>query len=538
MTLRLRLVAAIVLLATAGLVLFAVVTYSLYSNSEYQGLDRQLLSSVGVIGNALAPAGPGVLPGGGARPGVGAGGGASGTGQPPPIVVPYGALYTSSGKLVAALPVESKTAGSPRLPKGALSGANVNRLLTTGSVSGGTTWRVLITTFRGTGDYLVLASPTTSVTTALHDLVLIETSAAAGLLVLLSLGAAVILGRGLRPLEQIAATARLISGGDLSQRVRVASDQGEIGQLGNAFNAMLEDIAAAFATRDMTEERLRQFLADASHELRTPLTSIKGYAELARLGQGTTSPEATTGGSSPEKGSLDAASSAAAGHGLAAPNASLPDPQPGEAAGHGRTDAVAVDPLTALDRIEDQAGRMSLLVEDLLLLARLDERRHARRAPVDLTVVTADACSEAVAVAPGRHVTFQGPQPVVVLGDESHLRQAISNIVSNAVRHTEASVAIEVRCVEDEGRALVSVRDHGRGLTDEELGHLFDRFWRGDKARTAKGSGLGLSIVQAIAAEHGGRAEATNCDDGGALVTLVLPVGQDPAKSAGVPSDL
>jgi two-component system OmpR family sensor kinase len=158
-----------------------------------------------------------------------------------------------------------------------------------------------------------------------------------------------------------------------------------------------------------------------------------------------------------------------------------------------------------------------------LLLARLDERRPIERKPVDLTVLAADACSEAVAVAPERKITFSGPEPALVLGDESHLRQAVSNLLSNAVHHTEAGSAIEVSVAVTDGQAVVVVRDHGPGLDDEALGHVFDRFWRADRSRSTEGSGLGLSIVQAIAAEHDGRAEAANAEDGGARFALRLP---------------
>ncbi|HEV8064639.1 MAG TPA: HAMP domain-containing protein, partial [Acidimicrobiales bacterium] len=285
MSLRLRLVAAIVLLATAGLVLFGVVTYSLYSDSEYQSLDNQLKASVDTLGRILSLGGgqPGGGQPGGGQPGGGGpgspGGGhfPGGQGGPPPILVPYGAVYDAAGKVLAALPLDSKAAATPRLATSSLRAADAGRILTVGSVTGSTTWRILVTPDSG-GDYLVVATPTTAVTSALHDLVLIETSAALGLLIVLSLGAGLVLRRGLRPLEQMAVTARRISGGDLTQRVGIKADQSEVGQLGTAFNAMVENIAAAFLARDLTEERLRQFLADASHELRTPLTSIKGFA--------------------------------------------------------------------------------------------------------------------------------------------------------------------------------------------------------------------------------------------------------------------
>jgi two-component system OmpR family sensor kinase len=329
----------------------------------------------------------------------------------------------------------------------------------------------------------------------------------------------------------MATTARLISGGDLTHRVKETRDQSEVGQLGSAFNTMLEDIGAAFAERDATEERLRQFLADASHELRTPLTSIQGFAELARLGQ-------------PEQ--ADATSAAS----QAAPSAIGSASPPTGSTSNG-AQPVGVNPETALERIEEQAGRMRLLVEDLLLLARLDETREAERKPVDLTVLAADACTDAVSVAPERAVTFAGPEPVLVLGDASHLRQAISNLVSNAIRHTVAGTPIEVSSLRRDGRAVVSVRDHGAGLDEDALEHVFDRFWRADKSRSSAGLGLGLSIVEAIASEHGGRATASNADGGGAVFSIELPsadasdsgVGHSSASepgemSAGVPPRL
>ena len=183
---------------------------------------------------------------------------------------------------------------------------------------------------------------------------------------MLAVGSWLILRRGLRPLEHMATSARSITAGDLSQRVAPADGRSEVGQLGLALNTMLGEIEAAFAERDATEQRLRQFLADASHELRTPLTSIQGFAELFRLGG----------------------------------------------------DKDHVDLAIILRRIEEESARMKVLVEDLLLLARLDETRPVERAPVDLAVLAADACSDAVAADPGRPVTLDASGPVIVLGDE------------------------------------------------------------------------------------------------------------------------
>ena len=167
---------------------------------------------------------------------------------------------------------------------------------------------------------------------------------------------------------------------------------------------------------------------------------------------------------------------------------------------------------------------MKILVDDLLLLARLDQTRPIEREPVDLAVLAADACSDAVAAAPGRPVTLDAPEPVVVLGDQAHLRQAIANLVTNAVRHTPAGTPVEVSAQLGDGAARVTVRDHGAGLDADALGHAFDRFWQADRARAGTGAGLGLSIVAGIAAEHGGTASAANAEGGGALFEIHLPV--------------
>ena len=250
---------------------------------------------------------------------------------------------------------------------------------------------------------------------------------------------------------------------------------------------MLGEIESAFAERDRTEHRLRQFLADASHELRTPLTSIQGFAELFRLG-------------------------------APAPAA------PGDRAFERADGAPGVDLPVIMRRIEEESARMKTLVEDLLLLARLDQTRPIERAPVDLAVLAADACSDAVAASPDRPVALDAPEPVVILGDRDHLRQAIANLVTNALRHTPDGAPIEVSARVVGDAATVAVRDHGAGLDEEALAHVFDRFWQADQARVGTGAGLGLAIVAGIAAEHAGAATAANAPGGGAVFTLRLPL--------------
>jgi two-component system OmpR family sensor kinase len=464
-TLRLRLVLALVALVTLGLGVFGVATYELYARSQYDRLDDQLRSSVTLIAGELHRSAG--LDTGDDGPDGGRGGG-------PDIVVPpgtYAELRDASGAVLARIQLSSST-DQPALPAD-LPAEIGSRVFTVSSTSGSGEWRVLAQADddRRSANTIVVAVPTTEVTNALHRLVLIELSTAAALLVILACGSWLILRRSLRPLEQMATTARSISAGALDQRVSPDDGRSEIGQLGLALNTMLSELEEAFKERDATEQRLRQFLADASHELRTPLTSIQGFAELFRLG----------------------------------------------------ADQDHVDLEVIMRRIEEESMRMKTLVDDLLLLARLDQTRPAERVPVDVAVLAADACSDAVAAAPDRKVTLDAPEPLEVLGDEDHLRQAIANLVGNALRHTPDGSPIEVGAREVDGRAVITVRDHGDGLDDEAVAHVFDRFWQADHARVGHGAGLGLAIVAGIADEHDGVATAANAEGGGALFTLSLP---------------
>lgn len=467
MTLRLRLVLGLALLTTIGLAVFGVVTFSLYSSSQYARLDDRLRSSVPLLSFLLrdeAGLGPGAPP----APGPSPGGNQT-------AVVPlatYAQLRDSSGTLLSTVQL-SRTQQRPKLPRNLSAEARKGRVFTVASDAGSGSWRVLVDDAGfPLGGKIVVAVPTSEVEASLDRLVVIEVGAGAGLLALLGAGSWLILRRGLRPLEQMATAARAITAGDLSERVTTDDARTEVGQLGVALNTMLDEIEAAFRVRDATEQRLRQFLSDASHELRTPITSIKGFAELFRLGL---------------------------------------DRDPEEL---GRV----------LRRIEDETERMNVLVDDLLLLARLDETRPTVRAPVDLAVLAAEVCSDAAAQSPGRPITLDAASPVVVLGDADHLRQAIANLVGNALKHTPPEVAVEVGARINGRSAAVTVRDHGPGLGDEALRRAFDRFWQADEARAGPGAGLGLAIVAGIADEHGGSASVTNEKSGGARFTLQVPV--------------
>jgi two-component system OmpR family sensor kinase len=479
MTLRIRLVAALVVLLTVGLGVFGAVTYALYARSQYDRLDDQLRASVSFVSEQLRddaglsqyPSGP-FGPGGGG--GTGDDGRDHGYGGDPPKMVPPGTYAELLG--VDGVPVRDSQFGEdgedlPDLPDDLVDRSD-GHVWTTGSADGDTQWRVLIDESSGPGGYrIVLAFPTSEVQSSLSRLVTVEAIAAAGLLAAVALGSWLILRRGLRPLERMALTAGNISAGHLDARVEPADGRSEVGQLGLALNTMLGKLEVSFAEQEATEQRLRQFLADASHELRTPLTSIQGFAELFRLG-----------------------------------------------AGHDQ-----VDLALTMRRIEEESARMKVLVDDLLTLARLDRTRPIERTDVDLAVLAADACSDAAAADPHRPITLDAPAPVVVHGDRDLLRQAIANLVTNALRHTPAGSPIEVAARGDRREARVEVRDHGPGVAPDALAHAFDRFWQADPSRSDAGAGLGLSIVASIAGEHGGRTAVANASDGGALFTLTLP---------------
>jgi two-component system, OmpR family, sensor kinase len=287
------------------------------------------------------------------------------------------------------------------------------------------------------------------------------------LLTLLLAVAAVVaaLRSGLRPLDDVIATANAVADGEREQRIPTDQGPTEIRQLSSALDTMLQRQRASDA-------HLRRFIADASHELQTPITSVIGWTELLR------------------KGALD-----------------------------------PVGQTTATTRIDSEARRMSVLVEDLALLARLDERRSAERCQVDLSAFARDAITDARAVDADRTVTLDAAEPTMVTGDPNQLRQVIDNLLRNVRVHTPAGTAAHVSIRSEPGHVVVVVEDEGPGIDPEHLAHVFDRFWRQDISRTRStgGSGLGLAIVSAIVEAHHGFITATNRPEGGACFTIELP---------------
>jgi two-component system, OmpR family, sensor kinase len=355
-----------------------------------------------------------------------------------------------------------------------LEAAKPGHPFTVGSQPSGSRYRVLTTRDDRSGRTLVVGLPLSDVDASVDRLVTVEAIGTLGVIGILGLVTFWVLRLGVRPIKQMTATATAIAAGDLSHRVPVAPAGTEAGELGTALNTMLGDIERAFAQQATTEDRLRRFVADASHELRTPVTTIRGYAELYRSG--------------------------------------------------GLTDEA--DLAQAMRRTEQESIRMGSLIEDLLLLARLDEGRPLERAPVDLATLALDAVADAGAVSPGRPVSADVDGPVAVLGDEMRLRQVVGNLVGNALAHTPLEAALTVRARQVDGQAVLEVSDAGPGMSPDVAAHAFERFYRSDPSRSRRqgGAGLGLSIVYAIVQAHGGTVTLDSALGEGTTVRVELPV--------------
>ena len=381
------------------------------------------------------------------------------------------------------------------------------------SSDGGSQWRAVAYpgTETATGEpvAIIIALPLEDVSDTVRSMVGILAASGAVILVLGGLASWWAVRRSLRPLRQIEQTAAAFAAGDFSQRVPPEPTSTEVGRLGAALNGMLAQIEQAFAARTASEARMRRFVSDASHELRTPLAAIRGYAELYRMGALTS------------KDQVD----------------------------------------DTFGRIEGSASRMGDLVEDLLSLARLDERRDTRHGPVDLTVVAADAVSDLHALDPTRTTRLvplvEGGTtgPVVVDGDEARLRQVVANLVGNVVQHTPAGTPVEIAVGVAEREhdepadgqpqpdgpqrtGVIEVRDHGPGIDPEHAARVFERFYRVDasRGRDSGGSGLGMAIVAAIVTAHDGHVSLAQTPGGGTTVRVEIPLTGGPQPQGAPPS--
>ncbi|WP_082592296.1 cell wall metabolism sensor histidine kinase WalK [Phycicoccus sp. Soil803] len=351
---------------------------------------------------------------------------------------------------------------------------------TIGTKDGSGQWRAVAGRLRDDSATFIVAVPLSSVSHTVRRLVLVELLIGLAVLAACAIGGWYAVQRAFRPLREIEDTAAAIADGDLGRRIPTRTAKDEVTSLARSLNVMLAQIEQSFAAREASEERMRQFVADASHELRTPLAAVRGYAELYRQG-------------------------------------AVREP---------------TDVASAMTRIEGEATRMGGLVEDLLMLARLDDQRPMRFAPVDLTVLAADAAQDARAIDPTRQITVSGLTgplgPTVAPGDDARLRQLLSNLLSNALNHTPAGSPLEIAVGtrESDQHVVIEVRDHGPGVDPDKARKVFERFYRADPSRVrgaGGGNGLGLAIAAAVVNAHRGRIGVSQTAGGGATFIVELP---------------
>jgi two-component system OmpR family sensor kinase len=486
-SLRLRLVTGLAALVVGGLIVFGTVTYLSVNRFLLNRLDSQLSDAARAL--VSTDAARLRIPSGGDRGGGPGPGGPGGSGSDetsarnaagPELFVEF---VHPDGSAFEPVPATREPGGvAPHLaPVVAAMAVHPGdrpqaRTFTTAPAGGGSSERVAVLPMGG-GAIVVTAS-LQPIRGTLRQILMVELGVGLGVLVLTG-GLGLALARqATRPLEEIAVTADAIAAGDMDRRVPPGRSGSETGRVAKALNAMLTQIQDAFARRDATEARLRTFVADASHELSTPLTSIRGYAELFHRG--------------------------------------LQD----------RPEDLA----KALQRIESEATRMGLLVDELLTLASFDAGRPLARDPVDLRSIAHDAAVDLRAVDPVRKVALEADHPVIVVGDEARLRQVAANLVSNVRRHTPAGTSVTVRAHQEDGFGLLEVADTGPGMTAGQAAKVFDRFYRVDKARSRAmgGAGLGLAIVASIAEAHGGQASVKTTEGWGTTFTVAIPLAAAP----------
>jgi two-component system OmpR family sensor kinase len=471
LSLRNRLVVGVVSLLAIGLVVAHLASVLLFKSFQLQQVDDQLRAPFGAkppqqVQDQMAQACT-----------------ASQTDDLPQLPTSFTIItFDSAGTLTCQLPrtsegtIDTRSLTLDRL----VSTANTQELIDLGAGQGTPpTWRARVIPFdKG---YAVLAASLTDVNEAVRRLVLISLTVGLIILAIATVAGIAVVRIGLRPLTAIEHTAEEIADGNISRRIDVRSDKTEVGRLGTSLNGMLTQIEAAFAERDQTEARLRRFVADASHELRTPLATIRGHAELVRKGVA----------SGPE------------------------------------------DVQRVVGRIESESIRMSTLVDDLLLLARLDSTRVLEQRPVDLLSITVDVVTDARVRAPQRKISVSNPTetpwldlPPTAMGDSVRLQQILTNLLTNAVKHTPPDTPIEVEVGGIGTSVHVAVIDHGPGLQVGNEERVFERFFREDPGRTrgSGGAGLGLAIAHTLAEKHGGTLVYRPTAGGGSTFDLVLPL--------------
>jgi two-component system OmpR family sensor kinase len=471
LSLRSRLILGVIALATVGLVVADAATYTSLRSFLFDRVDSTLNSvHPGVEQSVFEHHGRGRGEGSGPL-------GATVPGDCIQIRRLSGAVVSGSciaafpGAAASAPPSYPATVSFPKQPN-TPEGDRV-AFLTVAATSGGGRYRVRASIESRAPEYvLLIAAPLRDVDSTLHRLVLIEVLVTGAVLIALALVGLWVVHLGLRPLTAIGETAAMIAAGDLSRRVERDDERTEVGRLGRALNAMLHQIETAFRAREASEQKLRRFVADASHELRTPLSAVRAYAELFKRGA-----------------------------------AARPE-----------------DLERSMRGIERESERMSVLVGDLLLLARLDEGRPLERTDVDLTHIVKESVDTARMLEPERAIRANLDQ-LSVTGDAGRLRQVVDNLLANVRAHAGAGASVDLTLRAEDGFARLEVADDGPGMDAQQLEHVFERFYRADSSRTRSsgGAGLGLSIVAAVAEAHGGRVSAHSSPGHGATFTIDLP---------------
>ena len=465
MTLRARLIAILAILIAVGLLLAGIATYAALRNFLYERVDDQLRQTQPIAVKVLINSAEGVI-----SPDT------SSDDLPGLPIAAYAEARDASGQVIASQAFGSSgrnVAYVPKIPDD-LQVTTASDLFTVPSMEDPSYLFRVLAAPTVSGGTLIVAIPLADAQGTLHHLLWIETVVAALLMGTIAGLAWIVVRAELRPLDEMAGAATEIAAGDLTRRVDEAPPRTEVGRLGRALNRMLEHIEGAFEGRKASEERMRQFLGDASHELRTPLTSIRGYAELFRRGA-----------------------------------ADRPE-----------------DLALSMQRIEEEAARMGVLVDELLLLASADQMRPMEMQPVELRSVMEDVARAARVTDAARAIELDAADDLTVSGDDLRLRRALTNLVRNALAHTPAGTPITLRLTRAGNDAVMTVEDAGDGLSDEVLAHAFERFWRQDpsRARNTGGAGLGLAIVEAIVRGHGGTVSAENVPGGGARFTIRIPI--------------
>ena len=470
-SLRTRLAVGVMVLTALGLTVAAMVGTLILRSYLIGEVDHQLAgNSRFADGNLpqmpMNSSDPGSMPG-------------QGKGQRPALPSPYVVTKLSSDGIVLEQVRGSQASGLALPDLAGLTVAAVQALagrpFDVSGVGGGPAhYRAIAVPLADGSGSVVVATSTRAVQETVQRVVVAALGVGVVTLALVWLLSGVVIRVGLRPLDEVEATAERIAAGDLTQRVPNLATDTEIGRLSSSLNGMLGQIEQAFEERRASEDRLRRFVADASHELRTPLTTIRGYAELSR-------------------------------------NGALGD---------------EAQRLKAITRIEAEAVRMGTLVDDLLLLARLDQQRPLERRSVDI-VALVDTAAEALRMAaPDREVIVSAPSTLTVEGDSARLRQVVDNLLANARIHTREGSPVEVTVTADAGTAVLSVSDSGPGMAAEDLARSTERFYRGDPSRSRRdggGSGLGLAIARAIVEAHGGTLAIDSSPERGTTVTARIP---------------